>query len=114
MILDSLNIKRNTYGPNEGKYTGEVSFKGKEGAVSIIMSPEVTESFLALAGDLIIAHVEVAGRELQKSIDHVVGKAIESNKPPKEIAEQFTADFELLKHNKNAGDEIASLRDNDE
>lgn len=86
MILDKLEIDRKAYGEYKDKYVGTVRFTGEAGSVSIIMNPEVTESFLALAGELLIAHIEVAGQCLQADIETAVGKALKTNQTAIQIA----------------------------
>jgi hypothetical protein len=96
MHLESLTIERQRWGANEGKYTGLAKFAGDAGTLGIVLSPEVTTSFLALAGDLLIAHVEVAGKALQSSIDDSVRVALATVKMPKEIAEAAANTVRLL------------------
>ena len=96
MKLQELTIKRERWGDDEGKYTGLVRFDSDKGDIGIKMSQEVTESFLALAGDLIIAHVEVAGKELQNSIDIAVDRAKLNIRLPEEIARLHAKDAKLI------------------
>lgn len=97
MRMHRLEIEKARYGEHKGKYVGRVSFKGERGDIGIILSPEVTESFLALAGDLLIAHVEVAGRELQDSIDLAVDRAKLNQRCPEEIARLFGKQAQIIK-----------------
>lgn len=96
MKMTKLTIERERWGDHAGEYVGKVCFESSRGDIGIRMSPEVTESFLALAGDLIIAHVEVAGRELQDSIDVAVDRANLDQKLPNEIARLFAKDARII------------------
>lgn len=96
MKLTSLEIKLERWGEHAGKYTGVANFDGDHGTLGIRMSPEIAGSFLALAGDLLIAHVEVAGKSLQTSIDVAVDRARIVVETPAEIAQRFTKDVKIL------------------
>jgi len=94
--LEKLVIDYQRWGPHEGKYTGKANFTSDRGTLGIVMSPEVTESFLALAGDLLVAHIEVAGKELQDSVDVAIDRAKLNVRLPEEIARLFAKDAILL------------------
>ena len=96
MKMQSLEIERERWGDDKGLYIGTVKFTGEKGSICIKMSSQVTESFLALAGDLLIAHVEVAGKDLQNSIDVAVDKAKLNVRLPEEIARLHTQEAKVI------------------
>lgn len=54
MKLTSLEIELQSWGEYRGQYTGKVKYEGKEGAVALTLSPEVSETVLrAIAGDIV-------------------------------------------------------------
>ncbi len=54
MKLVSLEIELQGWGEFRGQYTGKVKYEGKDGAVSLTLNPEVSETVLrAIAGDIV-------------------------------------------------------------
>lgn len=54
MKLKSLEIELQEWGQFRGQYTGKVQYQGAEGAVSLTLSPDVSETVLrAIAGDIV-------------------------------------------------------------
>ena len=62
MILENLYVRLEAYGPNEGKYTGQIRFRGTSGAVEIALSPNLSEAVLKLCGEALVTQAkETAG-----------------------------------------------------
>ena len=54
MKLHSIEIELQGWGEFRGQYTGKVKYEGSEGAVSLTLNPEVSETVLrAIAGDIV-------------------------------------------------------------
>ena len=66
--LTTINISLQTYGPNEGKYTGEVRFKGVYGAVEIVLSPSISEKILALCAEGLMQNTRELAETLTANI----------------------------------------------
>lgn len=73
--LKSLRIDLCTYGPNEGKYEARISFSNKDGDITLNMEPEISRSFMALAGRLLLAHTRQSYREFEKTLCESFGEA---------------------------------------
>ena len=64
MRLKYLNITLSTYGPNEGKYTGEAKFANQSGAIDIVLVPEVSDKILALCAEALVANAREVAQNL--------------------------------------------------
>lgn len=54
MKLKSIEIELQAWGEFRGQYTGKVQYEGKEGAVSLTLNPQVSETVLAaIAADIV-------------------------------------------------------------
>lgn len=58
MILDTLYIRLEAYGPNEGKYTGQLRFRDSSGAIEIVLAPEISETVLKLCSEALVTQAK--------------------------------------------------------
>ena len=76
MNLVKLEIERERWGKNKGKYTGKIVFDNEHGEVSLRLSPEHIEQIFKLCADAIVDTSKAAAKEMTCAvIDHQ--KAIE-------------------------------------
>lgn len=72
MMLENLNIRREDYGPNKGKYRCTVSFAGDYTKQSLVLPFDVSDAILEAVSD----HVIIAGEDLARNIRPAVEAAI--------------------------------------
>ena len=77
MILDRLDIRRISYGDNEGSYKATIKFDDEsKGNVTLIMSPELSDELLRHCGSAIKEFSQKASEELADSIENSI-KSVE-------------------------------------
>lgn len=80
MILKSLYMSLDEYGPSKGRYTGKATFASPLGDVSINLSPTVSTQILrAVADQIVNSAQEVAAIMTSEVLDSVAN----SNSTPK-------------------------------
>lgn len=61
MVLESISITRISYGEDEGRYEGRVSFVGSYGAIKVNMTPAMSKRVLEICAEEVVANArEVA------------------------------------------------------
>ncbi len=68
MKLERIDIRRITYGDDEGRYKATVRIKGENGFVSVVMSPDLSDEMLRHCGDAVKKYSKKAADELIASI----------------------------------------------
>jgi len=69
MKLIALNLHLNTYGANQGRYTGEITYENKYGETKLVLDSEISDKVLAFIGPVITAAAGCITAELQKAIN---------------------------------------------
>lgn len=64
MRLKHLNISIDSYGVNEGRYSGTVSFDNLYGTVSLNLDPDTSDAILAVVADKLVSSARTLGTEL--------------------------------------------------
>lgn len=64
MQLQSLNISLDSYGVNEGRYTGNASFKNKYGTISLNLDPDTSDVILHIVAERLVSSARTVGQEL--------------------------------------------------
>ncbi|MHB8744635.1 MAG: hypothetical protein ACYC9L_16150 [Sulfuricaulis sp.] len=80
MILESLNMQRQLWGPNEGKMEGKISFKNPDGEIQIILNNETCHKMLALCAEGLVKSAQEVALNLTASVLLQTGPLLE-NKP---------------------------------
>lgn len=83
MKLTRLEIELQTYGKNEGKYMGEISYENDTGRTQLVLGAEISEKLLAFIGPVIISAACSVSRQLEKDLI----QSVEESKKFKSIEE---------------------------
>lgn len=78
MKLKSLKIETKWYGEFAGQYIGEVEFEGKDGKVSLVLPPDVSNLVLVALGDNLSEITRRSAEDLAENIR----KSIQEAKSP--------------------------------
>lgn len=62
MRLMNLQIERHTYGPDKGKFTGQATFQGETGRITLNLNEHHIEQMLLVCADGIIDSARAAAR----------------------------------------------------
>lgn len=54
MMLDTLYLSRDTFGPNKGRLTGRVKFTNGAGEIQLNLAPDTSEKILAIVADALV------------------------------------------------------------
>ena len=76
LTLESLQVSMNTYGQNEGKYTGTIHFKGQYGAIELVLAPSISEHVLALCADALVENAKDVANNLTAAIINQVDRQL--------------------------------------
>jgi hypothetical protein len=68
MQLKALRIELRDYGINEGKYTGEVSFRNQYGSVEVVLAPEISQQVLALCAGALVKNAQDVAQIMTASV----------------------------------------------
>lgn len=68
MNLIDLRIRKEKYGPNEGKYVGCAEFGNKKGKVDIRLTPEHCDKIFQVCAESIVDVAKDAAEELTVSV----------------------------------------------
>lgn len=68
MILKSLAIELNGYGPSKGQYTGKASFSGDTGTVILNLNQHHIEEMFKVCADSIIETSKAAARHMTMAV----------------------------------------------
>lgn len=66
MILTDLRIRLDTYGPNEGRHSGQATFRGETGAVTLKLSNDHIKQIFATCADSIVENAKAAATLLTR------------------------------------------------
>lgn len=64
MELQTLVIGRESYGVNEGRYTGTASFKNQYGQITLNLDPSTSDAILAILAEELVKSARTVGQEL--------------------------------------------------
>lgn len=78
MQLTTLHIGLKEYGSNEGKYEGQVRFKGQHGATEILLDPTLSEAVLKLCADSLVKQAQATANMMAGTILEAVKPALEN------------------------------------
>ena len=68
MKLKSLALNLNTWGPNDGRYSGQIRYDGENGAVELLLDPIISDRLLACIGPAITESALLTAKKLEESI----------------------------------------------
>jgi hypothetical protein len=78
MKLKNLEIEYNSYGENEGKYTGKIKYAGDNGTVEMQLAPGISNALLICIGQTLVEFAAKAAQEIQTNI---IASVEEAEKP---------------------------------
>lgn len=81
MQLERLSMQRKSYGPNEGKLEGTISFKNPDGEIQIMLNDDSCLKILALCADGLVKSAQEVAQNLTASVITQVPKTLTDQTP---------------------------------
>jgi hypothetical protein len=68
MQLESVNISRQCWGPNEGKMLGDITFKNPDGKIQLMLDDIACNKILALCAEGLVNSAQAIAKNMTASI----------------------------------------------
>ncbi len=75
MKLKDLRIRMMEYGPNAGRYVGDVTFADQTGTVQMVLDPDVSNAVLTALSDKFVHLIQKPAREIEQSMKQSIAEA---------------------------------------
>lgn len=69
--LQNISIKKEIWGENKGKYTGEIRFSNGQDTFTFALNPTLATLYLNLIKDTVIASANQLGDKLSQSLNEI-------------------------------------------
>jgi hypothetical protein len=77
MQMRTLNLSLAEYGPNKGRYTGNMHFAGEYGGVEIVLSPDMSDAVLKICAEALVQNAKDVAQNLTAQLITQSGLQIE-------------------------------------